>query len=109
MPAVATQFNGVSVLAKANVYFGGDVVSYTLLLPDGGKKTLGLIRPGSYHFDTGAPERMEIVEGACRVTIDGASETRGFIAGTHFDVPGQSGFRIEVSEGLCHYICSFLA
>jgi uncharacterized protein YaiE (UPF0345 family) len=52
---------------------------------------------------------MEVVEGACRVTIDGSSETRGFVAGTHFDVPGKSGFRIEVTDGLCHYICSFLA
>ena len=38
----------------------------------------------------GAPERMEIV------------------AGTSFDVPGQSGFTIEVSAGLCEYFCLFL-
>jgi uncharacterized protein YaiE (UPF0345 family) len=108
MSAPASQFNGVSVLTKANVYFSGDVVSYTVLLPDGARKTLGLIRPGSYHFNTGAPERMEIVEGSCRVTLDGETDTRGFMAGTHFDVPGKSGFRIVVPEGLCHYICSFL-
>ena len=108
MSVPATQFTGVSVLTKANVYFQGDVVSYTVLLPDGARKTLGLIRPGSYHFDTGAPERMEIVEGACRVTLDGETDTRSYIAGTHFDVAGKSGFRIEVIEGLCHYICSFL-
>jgi uncharacterized protein YaiE (UPF0345 family) len=109
MPGVATQFNGVSVVTKANVYFNGDVVSYTLLLPDGERRTLGLIRPGSYHFDTGAPERMEIVDGACRVTIDGAAEVSVHAAGSRFDVPGKSGFRIEVEAGLCHYICSFLS
>jgi purine/pyrimidine-nucleoside phosphorylase len=109
MPAVATQFNGVSVISKANVYFNGDVVSYTLLLPEGERKTLGLIRPGSYHFDTGAPERMEIVDGACRVILDGASEASVHGAGSWFDVPGKSGFRIEVESGLCHYICSFLS
>ena len=71
MPAVATQFNGVSVVTKANVYFNGNVVSYTMLLPAAERKTLGLIRPGSFHFNTDAPERMEIVDGTCRVTIDG--------------------------------------
>jgi uncharacterized protein YaiE (UPF0345 family) len=105
---VATEFNGVSVIAKANVYFDGNVVSHTLLLPDGAKKTLGLIRPGSYHFNTDAPERMEVVDGACRVTLDGAKAPLPYAAGTHFDVPGKSGFLIEVEHGLCQYICSFL-
>jgi uncharacterized protein YaiE (UPF0345 family) len=109
MPPVATQFNGVDVVTKANVYINGDVISYTLLLPGGQRKTLGLIRPGSYHFNTGAPERMEIVEGACHVTIDGATEVSAHAAGSQFDVPGKSGFRIEVEGGPCHYICSFLS
>lgn len=108
MPAVATQFNGVSVITKANVYFNGDVISYTVLLPDGIRKTLGLVRPGSFHFNTDAPERMEIVDGACRVTLDGTADTRAFASGTRFEVPGKSGFKIEVESGLCHYICSFL-
>ena len=106
---VATEFNGVSVIAKANVYFDGNVVSYTLLLPDGSKKTLGLIRPGSYHFGTGAPERMEVIDGVCTVTLDGSEGSLSYAAGTHFDVPGKSGFTIGVESGLCQYICSFLA
>jgi hypothetical protein len=108
MPAVPTQFNGVSVVTKGNVYFGGDVVSYTVLLPDGERKTLGLIRPGSFHFNTGAAERMEIVDGSCRVTIDGSTAAAAHAAGSHFEVPARSGFRIEVESGLCQYICSFL-
>ena len=51
---------------------------------------------------------MEIVAGACRVTLDGATATQDYAAGTFFDVPGQSGFTIAVSAGLCEYICSFL-
>jgi purine/pyrimidine-nucleoside phosphorylase len=109
MPAVATQFNGVSVVTKANVYFDGNVVSYTILLPGSERKTLGLIRPGSFHFNTEAPERMEIVAGSCRVTIDGTTEVAAHTAGSQFEVPGKSGFRIEVESGLCHYICSFLS
>ena len=106
--SLPTQFTGVTVHPKANVYFDGKVVSHTVLMPDGAKKTLGLIYPGSYHFGTGAPERMEIVAGACRVTLDGSAAGQDYAAGTHFDVPGKSGFTIEVPSGLCEYICSFL-
>jgi purine/pyrimidine-nucleoside phosphorylase len=109
VPKSPTQFDGVSVVAKANVYFGGNVVSHTLLLPGGGKKTLGLIHKGSYHFDTGVPERMEIVDGSCSVQIDGTSEVLAFGAGAQFEVPGKSGFRIEVVDGNCQYICTFLS
>lgn len=106
--ALPTEFSGVTVHTKANVYFDGKVVSHTVLLPGGAKKTLGLIYPGSYHFGTGAPERMEIVAGACRVQLDGATAWNDYAAGTFFDVPGKSGFTIEVQGGLCEYICSFL-
>ena len=106
--SLPTSFAGVTVHSKANVYFDGRVVSHTVLMPDGAKKTLGLIYPGSYHFGTGAPERMEIVAGACRVTLDGAAAAQDHPAGTFFDVPGKSGFTIEVKAGICEYICSFL-
>jgi purine/pyrimidine-nucleoside phosphorylase len=101
-------FSGVTVHTKANVYFDGKVVSHTVMMPDGAKKTLGLIYPGSYHFGTGAPERMEIVAGHCRVTLDGQAAEREYAAGSRFEVPGKSGFTIEVDSGLCEYICSFL-
>lgn len=106
--SLPTSFAGVTVHTKANLYFDGRVVSHTVLMPDGAKKTLGLIYPGSYHFGTGAPERMEIVAGACRVTLDGAPAVKDYPAGTFFDVPGKSGFTIEVKDGICEYICSFL-
>ncbi len=108
MPAAATQFIGVSVQTLANVYFDGNVVSHTIVLPEGARKTLGLIRPGSFHFNTDAPERMEIIDGTCRVMIDGTTEARAYSAGTQFSVPGKSGFRIDVESGLCQYVCSFL-
>ena len=108
MSSLPTQFVGATVLTKANVYFDGNVVSHTVLLADNAKKTLGLIRPGSYHFNTAAAERMEIIAGECRVTLDGITGTHRYGAGTHFDVPANSGFTIAVSAGLCEYICSFL-
>jgi uncharacterized protein YaiE (UPF0345 family) len=104
-----TQFAGVSVVTKANAYFDGGVISHTVLLPGGVKKTLGLIRPGAYHFPTGAPERMEIIAGSCRVTVDGSSTADEYGVDATFVIPGNSGFTIEVASGLCEYICSFLS
>ncbi len=108
MSTLPAQFAGVTVVTKANVYFDGNVVSHTVLFADKSKKTLGLIRPGTYHFGTDAAERMEIVAGACQVTLDGTNATKDYAAGTHFDVPAKSGFTISVTSGLCEYICSFL-
>ncbi|EDY84319.1 conserved hypothetical protein [Verrucomicrobiia bacterium DG1235] len=102
------QFENVTALAKANLYFDGKVVSHSIITPDGEKKTLGVILAGTYHFDTGAPERMDIVDGACWVTIDGSEANSEYDAGTFFDVAGNSGFTIEVAES-CQYVCSYLA
>ncbi len=102
------QFSDVTALTKANVYFDGKVVSHTLLFPRGEKKTLGLIFPGTFHFGTDKAERMEIVAGACSVKLDGQTEVRAYAAGTAFEVPAKSGFDIEVKDGICEYICSFL-
>jgi uncharacterized protein YaiE (UPF0345 family) len=103
-----TEFSGVTVSTKANVYFDGKVVSHTVLFPDGGKKTLGLIYPGKFHFGTDKAERMQIVAGQCAVTLDGQLQARQYAAGEMFEVPAKSGFDIEVTAGLCEYICSFI-
>lgn len=104
-----TQFTNVTALTKANVYFDGRVVSHSILFPDGSRKTLGLIYPGSYHFGTDKAELMEIVAGKCRVKLDGRTVTADYAAGQEFDVPAKSGFTIEVPEGgICEYVCSFL-
>jgi uncharacterized protein YaiE (UPF0345 family) len=108
MATLPAQFAGVTVVTKANVYFDGKVVSHSVLFADGSKKTLGLIYPGSYHFGTDAAERMEMVAGACKVTLDGHTEVKAYSAGEYFDVPAKSGFTVEVAGGLAEYICSFL-
>ncbi len=106
--SVPAKFENVTAQTKANIYFDGKVVSHTILMPDGAKKTLGLIYAGNYHFGTGAPEIMEIVAGACVVTLDGETEARPYSAGEQFSVPGNSGFTIQVDAGICEYICSFV-
>jgi purine/pyrimidine-nucleoside phosphorylase len=103
-----SSFPNVTVDAKANVYFDGQVVSHTIHFADGTRKTLGLIYPGKFHFGTAAPERMEIIAGNCEINLDGTAETLTIEAGSAFDVAGNSGFTIKVEEGICEYICSFL-
>jgi len=103
-----TQFANVSVTCKANLYFDGRVVSHSLTFADGSRKTLGLVYPGSYVFNTEAAEKMEIIAGRCRVRIGGQEEWISFAAGTWFDVPARSSFEIAVEDGVTEYVCSFV-
>jgi len=101
------RFDDVSVLCKANIYFDGKVISHTILFKDGRKKTVGMIFPGSFTFNTEAPERMEIIAGSCRVKQAGSDHWTPYGAGTFFLVPGKSSFEIAVDAGIAEYVCSF--
>ncbi len=101
-----SQFDQVSVVKKANVYFDGKCVSHTVLFPDGTRKTVGVLFPSKLVFNTGAPETMEVVGGICRVRLAGESEWKTYGAGESFKVPGQSNFEIETLE-LLDYVCHF--
>ena len=103
-----TQFENVTVHAKANVYFDGKVVSHSIVLEDGSKKTLGIIYPGSYHFNTEQAEKMEIIAGDCKVVLDGSEESNDYREGQAFEVSANSGFTIDVSKETCEYVCSFI-
>lgn len=108
MPAIPSEFPNVTAIAKANVYFDGKVVSHSILLLDGSKKTLGIIYPGTYHFGTEKAELMEIVAGTCEVKLDGTDTLASYTSGQSFNVPANSGFDITIADGLCEYICSFI-
>lgn len=101
------RFENVSVVAKANVYFDGKVVSHSVFFADGSKKTLGVIHPGSFTFNTGAAERMDITAGTCRVRIAGSPQWTTYTAGSSFHVAAHSSFEIAVDDGIAEYVCSF--
>ena len=101
-----TQFDNVSVVKKANVYFDGRCVSHTVLFPDGSRKTVGVIFPGTLTFTTGVPERMELTGGRCRVRLAGHDEWQTYAGGESFSVPGDTAFDIEALETL-DYVCHF--
>lgn len=101
-----SQFDNVSIIKKANVYFEGKCVSHTVLFPDGTKKTVGLIFPSVLTFSTAAPEVMELNAGKCRIRLKGETEWKVYEAGQKFSVPGNSSFDIETLETL-DYVCHF--
>ena|SRR5260221_14082533 len=107
MPAVLDQLENVTLKLKANVYFEGGVVSHTVT-SKGPRRTIGLIRPGAYHFTTDATEQMDIISGTCRVKLPGQSNWQTIQAGETFNVPGKSTFDIAVDAGLAEYLCTFL-
>jgi uncharacterized protein YaiE (UPF0345 family) len=101
-----TQFDNVSVIKQANVYFDGKCVSHTVVFPDGTRKSIGVILPSHLVFTTGAPEVMEINGGRCKVRLAGETDWTEYAAGQSFDVPGDSSFDIEALETL-DYVCHF--
>lgn len=104
---MTTQFDQVSVVTKANIYFDGKCVSHTVLFADGSKKTIGVIFPSSLVFNTGAPEVMELNAGKCRIRLKGEEDWQAYEGGQSFNVPGNSSFEIETIETL-DYICHFV-
>ncbi|MGV0998502.1 MAG: pyrimidine/purine nucleoside phosphorylase [Fluviibacter sp.] len=100
------QYDNVSVVKAANVYFDGKCVSHTIQFVDGTKKTVGVILPSSLTFNTAAPEVMEGVGGACRVRLKGDTEWTTYVSGQSFNVPGNSSFEITCDEPY-HYVCHF--
>ncbi|TAN71955.1 MAG: pyrimidine/purine nucleoside phosphorylase [Gallionella sp.] len=102
------QFDNVSVAKKANVFFDGKCVSHSVFFPDGTRKTVGVIMPGSQlTFNVGAPELMEITGGTCDVKIAGEPAFKTYASGSSFKVAENSSFEIHAGAEAVNYVCSF--
>jgi len=101
------QFENVTVVKKANVYYGGSVTSRTVIFSDGTKKTLGIILPGEYEFGTGDKEVMEILAGKLNALLPGSDAWTSFEAGQSFEVSGNSKFKVSADEPV-DYCCSYI-
>ena len=101
------EFNNVTVVKKANVYFGGNVVSRTIKFADGAMKTLGFMLPGEYTFNTADKEIMEILDGSLEVLLPGASQWQAITGGESFDVPANAKFTVKITSAT-DYCCSFI-
>jgi purine/pyrimidine-nucleoside phosphorylase len=101
------EFNNVTVVKKANVYFDGRVTSRSVIFADGSKKTLGVMLPGEYEFNTAEKEIMEILAGELDVLLPGPGEWKAVKGGETFEVPARSKFKLRVKK-LTDYCCSFV-
>jgi purine/pyrimidine-nucleoside phosphorylase len=103
-----SEFSDVTVVREANIYFNGAVASHTVLFPDGTKKTLGVMQPGEYTFNTGAAELMEILTGELDLQLADESGWRRIDGGQSFEVAANSSFTMKVQK-ISEYCCSFLS
>ncbi|NNC68844.1 MAG: pyrimidine/purine nucleoside phosphorylase [Gammaproteobacteria bacterium] len=99
-------FENVSVVREANVYFGGQVTSRSVILQDGSRKTLGIMLPGEHEFNTSDKELIEILSGKLRVLLPG-NDWVNVNGGESFEVPANSTFLLKIME-ITDYVCSFI-
>lgn len=102
-----TTFANVTLTKEANIYFDGNVTSRSFVLADGTKKSLGIMLPGEYAFNTDAKEIMEILSGELEILLPDAKEWRTINGGQSFEVPAQSTFELKVKT-IVDYCCSYL-
>ena len=101
------EFKNVDVVKNANVYFDGEVTSRTIKFENGDIKTLGLMQPGEYQFNTDKKEIMEILMGEVDVLLPDETEWQQFTAGDTFEVKANASFQITALS-LTDYCCSFV-
>jgi len=101
------EFKNVTAKKKANVYFDGKVVSYTLTFEDGSTKTLGFMQVGDYTFNTGKAEIMEFFSGDLTVELPSQKELLVIHGSATFEVPANSSFTLHVTS-VADYCCSFV-
>ena len=102
-----TVLENVSVEKKANLYFDGKVTSRNVLFADGSKKTLGIMLPGEYEFNTKEKEIIEITSGELKILIANESEWKNIVSGMIFEVPANSSFKLKIAE-VISYCCSYI-
>lgn len=102
-----SEFKDVTIIKKANIYFNGGVTSRTVLFKDGSKRTLGVMLPGEYEFNTGDREIMEILSGELDLLLPGQHSWQQITGGESFEIPANSRFTMKVKT-ISDYCCSFI-
>lgn len=102
-----SEFKNIRIIKKANIYFEGKVTSRTIYFPDGSRKTLGIMLPGTYQFGTEKKEVIEILSGDLDVLLPGHTEWQSFKMGGAFEVPADASFDLKVKT-ITDYCCSYI-
>ncbi|MCK9473213.1 pyrimidine/purine nucleoside phosphorylase [Sulfurimonas sp.] len=101
-----SKFENVTVVKKANIYNNGKVTSRTVEFADGTRKTLGIMMPGKYTFNTAEAEIMEMMVGELDIRLPG-EDWKTLSTPETFNVPANSSFNLKIKT-VTDYCCSYI-
>ncbi len=101
-----SKFENVTVVKEANIYYDGKVTSRTVEFADGSVKSLGIMLPGEYTFNTADREIMEMMSGEIDVKLPG-EEYKTLQTPETFEVPANSSFDLKIKT-VTDYCCSYI-
>lgn len=87
-----------------NVYFDGKVQSLGLDT-EKGKATVGVMKKGTYVFNTASPETMVVISGVLNAKLNG-SDWVSYKQNDAFDVAANSSFEV-MCEADVAYLCYY--
>lgn len=87
-----------------NTYFEGKVQSLGIAT-DKGPATVGVMKQGTYTFNTASPETMVVVAGILHAKLSGG-EWISYKKDDAFDVPANSSFEVKCDADVA-YICYY--
>ena len=102
-----SKFENVTVVKEANIYYDGKVTSRTVEFSDGSVKSLGIMLPGEYTFNTADKEIMEILSGELEVRLPGEGAFRTLHTPETFEVPANAAFDLKI-KSVTDYCCSYI-
>jgi uncharacterized protein YaiE (UPF0345 family) len=100
------KFENVTVTKEANIYYDGKVTSRTVTFADGEIKSLGIMLPGEYTFNTADKEIMEMMSGELEIRLPN-EEWRVLSTPETFEVPANSSFDLKIKT-VTDYCCSYI-
>lgn len=92
-------------MVEVNEYFEGKVKSLAVNSGEK-KKTIGVMEPGEYEFDTDTKETVKVITGEFSVYLEEYEEWEDFGPGMTFDIPAKSKFKVKVAQDTA-YICEY--
>jgi hypothetical protein len=102
-----SEFKNVTVQKEANIYFDGKVISTTITFLNGSRKTLGVMLPGEYQFNTEQKEIMEIMSGRLELMLPNKSKWENISEGVSFEVSKNSSFKLKI-HNITNYCCTYI-
>ena len=100
------KFENVTVVKEANIYYDGKVTSRTVEFEDGSIKSLGIMLPGEYTFNTADKEIMEMMSGELEIRLPN-EEWKTLQTPESFEVPANASFDLKIKT-VTDYCCSYI-